>query len=286
MHVCLFCNEDAGEGVSADELRRLITGAGHTVSRVVHDVAALPHCLESGLDCVVAAGGDGTVAKAGRTLAGTDIPLAILPLGTANNIAGSLAIDGPPDQLIARWREQQVVRIDVGVVNDGSGERRFLESVGAGLVVSGIAEGSATLSKEDPATHLREAREMYIDAIARMQPHALAVTIDGEPIGGDFLLIEVLNTPSIGPGIRLAGGVNAGDGTLSVVFARESDRDQLAQYMHARLVGEPADAGLRAWPAKTVELKGISGYHVDDMVTSSHHTLSIAILPAHLAVLA
>ena len=59
--------------------------------------------LESHADLVVAAGGDGTVATAARVLAGRKIPLAILPLGTANNIARSLNSDGPLDTLVASW---------------------------------------------------------------------------------------------------------------------------------------------------------------------------------------
>ena len=79
----------------------------------------------------MAAGGDGTVARAGRALAGRDMSLAILPLGTANNIASSLGISGTPAEAIAAWRHQRVVRIDVGVIQH-DGESRFLESVGAG----------------------------------------------------------------------------------------------------------------------------------------------------------
>lgn len=55
--------------------------------------AGLESVLES-TDVIVAAGGDGTVSTAARAVAGRDIPVAILPLGTANNIARSLGIEG------------------------------------------------------------------------------------------------------------------------------------------------------------------------------------------------
>ena len=45
-------------------------------------------------DAVILAGGDGTVGKSVRWLRDRMIPIAILPLGTANNIARSLGIEG------------------------------------------------------------------------------------------------------------------------------------------------------------------------------------------------
>jgi diacylglycerol kinase (ATP) len=286
MRICLYWNPTAGGAVSAESLTELMVRAGHRVDRVVEDVNDLPDNLDASFDCVVAAGGDGTVARAARILAGGNIPLAILPMGTANNIASSLAIEGEPEQLIDKWKDHRVVRIDVGVMDDGSGECRFLESVGTGLMVAGIAEGRATLSKDDPSTHLSEARQMYVDAVEQLKPHRLDLTIDGEPLGGDYLLIEVLNTPSIGPGIRFSADVSPADGLLSVVAARESDRGQLADYMRARLTGEPTDAGLRSWRAKRVELRGVTDLHVDDRVRPSTDVVSIAIQPASLPVLA
>jgi diacylglycerol kinase family enzyme len=50
--------------------------------------------VEAGADLVVAAGGDGTVRACAEVLAGTGIPLAIVPLGTANLVARALGVPG------------------------------------------------------------------------------------------------------------------------------------------------------------------------------------------------
>ena len=70
---------------------------------------------ESGIDMAIAAGGDGLVGGVITHIAESSLPLSILPLGTSNDIARSLAI--PQDlqsasQVIARGRIQEV---DVGV---------------------------------------------------------------------------------------------------------------------------------------------------------------------------
>lgn len=288
MRICLFWNQTAGEGVSADSLTHLITGAGHTVTRVVDDVAQLPHHLDSAIDCVVAAGGDGTIARVGRSLAGGDIPMAILPMGTANNIAASLAIEGTPEQLIAKWADHRIVKIDVGVVRDAARERYFLESVGAGLIAQAITLGRAGIPADaDPESQLRQARQIYVDHVRELPAQHLAVTFDGHSIGDDYVMVEVLNTPSIGPGIRLSADVNAADGCLSLVTAGEAERAALAAYLRARVTGDPPDAGLKAVRTQCVELKGVREIHVDDRVRAvSGQSIAIFIKPAFLAVLA
>lgn len=72
------------------------------------------HWVESGLDTAVAAGGDGLVGGVITHIAESGLPLGILPLGTANDIARSLGI--PQDlhwaaEVIAQGKEQE---IDIG----------------------------------------------------------------------------------------------------------------------------------------------------------------------------
>jgi len=287
MRFCLYWNDSAGGGTSLDEVSVLIAKAGHSVECVVERPADLPCVFGVPIDCVVAAGGDGTVARAGRALAGRDIPLAILPLGTANNIASSLGINGSLEKASAAWRHQRIVRIDVGVIHHG-GETRFLESVGAGLVVAGINAGNAAIPKNgDPVSNLARARDLYVETIEQLQPTHCDITLDGTSIAGDYLLVEVLNIPRVGPGVSLSAEVNPADGLLSVVVATAAEREQLAAYLKARQNGEPASAGLRSWRGSHVEIQGLAEFHVDDEVRSAHGAaVTIGIMPAALAVMA
>jgi diacylglycerol kinase (ATP) len=286
MRICLYWNHTAGGGVSLDHLTSVIEGAGHTVARAIDDESDLPEDMAD-VDCVAVAGGDGTVARAGRVLAGGPVPMAILPLGTANNIASSLDISGDIDQLVERWHEGQFVKIDVGVVEQRGGAQRFLESVGYGLVTACIVKGRATLSKDHPETHIAEARELYLEMLGELAPRRYDIMLDGERITGEFLLVEALNTPSIGPKLEFTTHANAADGLLSVVTVAESEREALVAYLKAADAGSSTPAVFKSWRVKCVEISGADALHIDDEVIESPESpASIRIQPLSLAILA
>src|SRR5262249_60740374 len=60
--------------------------------------------LKEASDLVVAAGGDGTVAYVFTHTPDHDVPIGVMPLGSANNIARSLGIAGTPPELAETWR--------------------------------------------------------------------------------------------------------------------------------------------------------------------------------------
>ena len=120
MRVSLLYNQGAGDGVPLDRIRAAIVHHGHDLVRVVekHDDSA--RLLDERPEVVVAAGGDGTVGLAARLLAFRNIPLAILPLGTANNIAKSVGTQGSIGDVIAGWDTARRLTLDLGVA-DGVG---------------------------------------------------------------------------------------------------------------------------------------------------------------------
>lgn len=69
------------------------------------------------IDAVVAGGGDGSISAVSAALAGTDIPLGVLPLGTLNNFAKDLKIPLQLDHAVAVISHGVVQSVDVGEVN-------------------------------------------------------------------------------------------------------------------------------------------------------------------------
>src|SRR5580692_8059187 len=86
--------------------------------------------LEKRPDLVVVAGGDGTVRLVASELVGRDIPLAIIPLGTFNNLALSLGLPTDPVAACAVVDIGAVARIDVGVADE---KNLFFEAGGVGI---------------------------------------------------------------------------------------------------------------------------------------------------------
>ena len=80
-------------------------------------------------DLVIVAGGDGTVARVARRLRNRDIPLAILPIGTANNIARALGLNGDIDSLISHLRMSKPKRLDIGVARCHTGTAAMSEPI-------------------------------------------------------------------------------------------------------------------------------------------------------------
>lgn len=270
MHVTLMHNPKAGtEALSRKELLREFQRAGHKVT--YHSVKddGVGRVLKKPGDVVVVAGGDGTVGKIGAQLRGRDVPLAILPLGTANNIARALGLHGNHEQLIRALAGSHVVKLDVGVARGPWGEMPFLEGAGAGLFPRMLS---------DHASNRRQGVPDAVDALGGMRGgvHFLqqllhtfrgpecVIRLDGKELRGRFLLIEALNIPAIGPALELAPRAHPDDGFLDVVTISERQRRKLDAYLGARLANK-APAGFTTHRTRRLQFScAPTEFHFDD----------------------
>jgi diacylglycerol kinase family enzyme len=285
--VALLYNEEAGQGVTFSQLRESIQRHGHELVGAIEIEQGIEPLLEARPDVVAAAGGDGTVAVAARTLAGQGISLAILPMGTANNIARSFGSCGPVDELIARWTDATRVPLDLGILDGAMGERRFVEAVGTGLVPGGI-DAMRTKERHDDrvaSSSIAQALWKYQQVLSRLKPERWTVVVDGVRTTGDFLLVEVLNIPSVGPNLELSTDANPSDGMFSVVMAEEDHREALARYIRRRVDSPDCPPSLVTSHGRHVTLDGGGPLHVDDQLLAGQGPVSIEIHSAALEVL-
>jgi diacylglycerol kinase family enzyme len=285
VRVSLFYNEDAGDGVSLYDIRQLLERHGHQLVHHVEKDSDVERLLDEPSEVVAVAGGDGTVAAAARVLARSGVPLAILPVGTANNVARSLGIEGAITDVIGRWNHATRRPLDLGVASGVWGKRRFLEGVGGGLIPIGIAESkNRKIEGNDSTSKVANAAKTYRDVLERLTPRECTITLDGTRLTGGFLLVEVLNISSIGPNLELSPDADPSDGFFSIVLASEEHREMLDNYLEQRVEGRESRLSLVAYRAQHVELQGLCDLHVDDKIvhSPSPRTVSIRIEPAAL----
>jgi YegS/Rv2252/BmrU family lipid kinase len=167
--------------------------------------------VELGAGLVIACGGDGTVRACADVLAGTTVPLGIVPAGTGNLLARNLALPMGVADAVHVALAGQDRRIDLGVV-DG---QRFAVMAGIGFDAAMVAGTSERLKTGMgwPAYLLSGARHLFGDIMR------VTVRVDGGPeLQRRARLVLVGNVGRITGGIPLLPDAAPDDGWLDVVI--------------------------------------------------------------------
>jgi diacylglycerol kinase family enzyme len=124
MRVTLIHNRSKGKGqVKKNDLVAACKLAGFEVSYHSSKADNIQKILLKRTDLVVVAGGDGLVSEIARHLLDRDIPLGIVPLGNANNIARSLGVAGSLPELAESWSQGKTRTLDIGIAVGAWGSR-------------------------------------------------------------------------------------------------------------------------------------------------------------------
>lgn len=269
MRVTALYNPEAGAGrISRQRLTTLLDRAGYRATYHSAKGKAWKEALENPGDLVVVAGGDGTTAKVAKRLAGRGVPLAILPGGTSNNIARSLALEAPLEELIARWSAAIATPVDLGLITGPWGEEMFFEAAGLG-VFPRMLEIAADYEKMSAAERKRAGEplhgiELMIELVRSTPARPCKVRVDDRDLSGDYVMLEAMNIRQIGGAIDLAPAAVATDGLLHVIAVREADRRSFLAYL-SQLRGGAPPAMSFSCPARRIEIECAETVaHIDD----------------------
>jgi diacylglycerol kinase (ATP) len=216
--------------LSTERILELLAAVGYDAEHVpTESEAELTAALRDPGELVIAAGGDGTVRGVALALAerpGPSVPLAIIPLGTANNIARTLALTDTAEALIRSLATPQRRPFDLGCVRAPWGASWFLEAFGFGLFAYGMAHYAPAQGKS-----LFRALRATVRALTRYEARSWQLELDGEDISGRYLNVELMNTAAMGLRLPLAPGADPSDGLFEVVRIAEDDTVGLKDYL-------------------------------------------------------
>ncbi len=131
-------------------------------------------------DALAAAGGDGTVNEVINGLSDFRLPLAIIPLGTANVLAHEIGLSGQPRAVARTIARSAPVAVKVGLANG----RRFAQMAGIGFdarVVAGVDPAVKRLLGRMALGKLAYVLETLVQLIKYPFPRYRLV-LDGQPI--------------------------------------------------------------------------------------------------------
>jgi diacylglycerol kinase family enzyme/membrane-associated phospholipid phosphatase len=171
--------------------------------------------VAAGADVVVAAGGDGTVRVVCSEMAGTGIPVGVIPVGTGNLLARNLSIPLSHDAALDAVLRGQDRAIDiVRIEGDDMSTTRFVVMAGLGLDAA-IMEGAPDALKAKigwSAYVVAGARQLRYPAIR------VDISMDGgEPMRRRARTVVIGNVGSLQAGIPLLPDAKIDDGVLDVV---------------------------------------------------------------------
>lgn len=208
---------------------------------------------------VVAVGGDGTANGVARGLAGTGVPMAVVPTGTANVFAAELGVPSDPEAALALATGDAPGRLrtlDVG----RTGEHVFLLRLSLGVEATMVTHADADFKA-------RWGRLAYAASLLRelrtQRPVRYRLVLNGRVRYARGISCVVCNSANPGlAGVQPLPRIRPDDGRLDVVVLRGPGLRALASMLTTALRSVVRGQGLRldrspalaVWPARTVEV--------------------------------
>ncbi len=213
--VALVANERSGESnpaLCAERLRAFGAEVRH------FDIDDLEDAVACGADRVVVAGGDGSIAPVAAAAGSAGIPLAVVPVGTANDFARRLEL---PDGLSAACRlavsGTKLRSLELGWMNE---RRPFVNVASAGLPAPAAERAHSWKDRLGPLAYAAGA----VSAGMSATPLTCLVECDGqELLAGEAWQVTVAASGAFGAGAAVREA-DPSDGALEVVAIEAGPR--------------------------------------------------------------
>ena len=213
-------NPESGKGKIARNVGCISTifqAYGYDVTPQRIDFTVNPFDGNETIDLMVVAGGDGTVNYAVNAMKrkGLDIPIGVIPAGTANDFAGAVGMSREPLEAARQIASGSVERVDCGRVND----LYFVNIFSFGIFT--------TTSQRTPDERKHKIGKLayLIEGVKELRAmHAvpLKVVADGQAFDFNSLMVLVFNGETAG-GFRLARRSSVKDGLFDCIMLEKKN---------------------------------------------------------------
>jgi diacylglycerol kinase (ATP) len=208
----------------------LPTSDGEAIAKIVE------RAISAGAELLIAAGGDGTVTAVANAIltAKSTVPMAIIPLGTGNDLARSLGVPLDPEAAVTLLTTAKRRAIDVVHVRSGA-DGSFMLNMATG--------GSSTQTTQATTKESKrrfKAWSYFLNswrAITGRRAFKVRAWADGRRVKCKALNITVANGRSAGGGFVLAPHAELDDGLIDFVAVRRSSWWDLIRMAAKLLVG-------------------------------------------------
>lgn len=196
MIIALLANPDSGDGDSRRAARRLRRDGARVREFAPHQAG---EAARSGAERIAVAGGDGSIAPAASAAGRAGIPVAVIPVGTANDFAAAAGLpEALDDACRLAARGAHLRRTDLAWL----GERPFVNVASAGLAPQAAKLASGLKGALGPLAYFAGA----VAAAARSRPVRCALACDGEPLfAGEAWQAVVGCSGAFGAGSSIGG---------------------------------------------------------------------------------
>ncbi len=240
MTAWVIANPNAGSG---DELANLeaatarLPGASLKLTEQAGDATRLAReAVETGVDLVVAAGGDGTLNEVVNGLSADfgRAALGLLPLGTGNDFARSIGVPSDLDAALAILVEGRERSVDVARSELNGQCRWFLNAAAGGFSGEVSERASDAKEKWGPLAYMRAA----VGALPELKGFLTRIVLNsGERLELDTYNLVISNGRYVASGIPAAPQAVLDDGLLDVMIAPATTLPQLAVLVPTVLLG-------------------------------------------------
>ncbi|MDN3496388.1 diacylglycerol kinase [Planococcus sp. APC 4015] len=252
--------------------------------------ALLRAAVDLGTDAVVVAGGDGTVNLALPVLAGTGIPLGIIPAGTGNDLATTLGLrELDADAAADAIADGRTRTIDLARITRDDGTTSLFGTVLASGFDSKVNDRANAMRHPRGGSRYNIAILVEFLRLAGIPYRVDLQLADGsaERVEGDLVMATVGNGRTYGGGIPICPGADPADGLLDVLLVKPAGRLRLLRLLPRVYRGTHTTASeVSTYRVRSVRLSspGVTAYADGDPVGAL--PLTIDVVPAALRVFA